>query len=597
MFFKMNKKMKNLKYLSFIGLMVFAVLFSCEPYEDTNPELGLVEPPAESEMDFSITPGDDAYRFNIEMTSPSLNGIYTVTFDLGNGSKINKKSGVAYYPLPDDYTITMTIKTNNGSSSISKTLTTSETDYSLFDNPMMIALSGGTDALEGKTWVLDSLSQGHLGVGPAGSEGLEWWSAAPLNKSGFEIYDDRLTFKMIGFEAIYENNGKSYVKDFRGDDPNYSNVVDPGDDLIVDYTPEPGSWMIEEADGKMYLVLSGPTPIYPMFDTGAQGGRYEIFALEENFMQLASLGGDGNAWAYRLIPEGYVPPQIELEATLTATGEVNTYNVALNVLNVPAGESINNVTIDFGDGTVHETQDFNEVVSNTYMRQGSYQVTVTANTSLGDIVKTFTAEVAANHPDYEPFLLDAMVTYNDFSEVSMAPLQIDLAGGGGYIEIVDNPDRTYPNKSAKVLNFVKENTEWANAYMQLPAGYRFDLRQRHTFKVMVYGSAGDNILLKLENTDRGGNAWQTGTYDLIYTIQQDNTWEIAEFDFSGVAAGWDWTGDIFTGDVTTDDNFNHDFYNVVRIMVNPGNADGTFQVYIDELAGPHVEGLKSATRN
>src|SRR5690606_26606283 len=141
---------------------------------------------------------------------PSMKGIYTVTFDLGNGSKINKESGVAYYPLPDDYTITMTIKTNNGSSSISKTHTTTETDYSLFDDPMMIALSGGVDALEGKTWVLDSLSQGHLGVGPAGSEGLEWWSAAPLNKSGFQIYDDRLTFKMVGFEAIYENNGKSY---------------------------------------------------------------------------------------------------------------------------------------------------------------------------------------------------------------------------------------------------------------------------------------------------------------------------------------------------------------------------------------------------
>jgi hypothetical protein len=595
----MNDKMKKIKFLSFIGLMALALLFACEPYEDTNPELGLVEPPAESEMDFSITPGVDAYRFNIEMTSPSLNGIYTVTFDLGNGSKINKKSGVAYYPLPDDYTITMTIKTNNGSSSISKTHTTTETDYSLFDNPIMIALSGGVDALEGKTWVLDSLSAGHLGVGPAGSAGLEWWAAAPLAKKAVGVlYDDKITFKLDGFDFIYENHGESYVKDFRSSDPAYSNPEQRDTDYKVEFEPAEASWSLAEEDGKWILTLiPTTTPIFPIFDVGAEGNKYEVLTLEENKLELVAIGGDGNAWHYKFIPEGYVPPQVELEATLTEAGEVNTFNVALNVINVPAGESVNSLTVDFGDGTVHEAMDVSEVVSNTYMRQGSYQVTVTVNTSLGNIVNTFTAEVAANHPDYEPFLLDAMVTYNDFSEVSMAPMRIDQAGGSAYIEVVDNPSRIYPNKSAKVLNFVKENTEWANAYMQLPAGYRFDLRQRHTFKVMVYGKAGDNILLKLENTDRGGNAWQTGTADLIYTIQQDNTWEVAEYSFAGVSAGWDWTGDIFTGDVTTDDNFSHDFYNVVRIMINPGDNSDVYQVYLDELAGPHVEGLKSATRN
>ena len=588
--------MKRIKYISLVGLLAIALFIGCEPMEESKPDAGMVAPPSESEMDFSITPGEDDFRYNIELTSPQISGITQVTFSLGNGSTIKGKSGVAYYPLPGEYEVTMTVKTNSGSTSISKSLTTTETDYSLFDDPMMVALSGGVDALEGKTWVLDSLTLGHLGVGPAGSDGLAWWAAAPLAKSGVEIYDDRLTFKLVGFEAIYENHGKSYVKDYRGDDPNYSNVVDPGDDLIVDYNPQPGSWMIEEMDGKNYLVLSGPTPIYPMFDTGAGAGRYEILALEENFMQLVTIGGDGNAWAYKLVPEGYQPPQILLEASLNPTSGVNTYEVDITVQDVPAGESVNSVKVDFGDGTVTESTDVNEVFSNTYMRKGSYNVTVTVATSLGDIVNSFTAEVFENHPDYEPFLLDQMVLYNDFSEVSIAPMGVDQAGGTASIEVVDNPTRIYPNKSAKVLKFVKENTEWANAYMQLPAGYRFDLRQRSTFKVMVYGTAGDKVLLKLENTDLGGNAWQTGTADLIYTIQEDNTWEIAEYNFAGVGAGWDWTGTIFTDDVTTDDNFSHDYYNVVRIMINPGNADGIFEVHLDELSGPHVEGLKSANR-
>jgi hypothetical protein len=181
-----------------------------------------------------------------------------------------------------------------------------------------------------------------------------------------------------------------------------------------------------------------------------------------------------------------------------------------------------------------------------------------------------------------------MITYNDFSEVQVFP----VLGQDCSVTIVDNPSKIYPNKSTKVAYYTKSNNQWANAYMQLNAGYRFDLRLQQIFKVYVYGKAGDQILLKLENTDKGGNAWQTGTYDLIYTIQKDNTWEVAEYDFNGVGAGWDWTGDIFTSNIITDDRFNHDFYNVVRIMCNPGNGSGTHSFYFDDLSGPHVEGIQ-----
>jgi hypothetical protein len=218
-------------------------------------------------------------------------------------------------------------------------------------------------------------------------------------------------------------------------------------------------------------------------------------------------------------------------------------------------------------------------------------MSVTVTTSNDKIVTSEVIDVTENHPSYVPFLLDMMVTYNDFSEVMMAPVQGQDCG----VSIVDNPTKNYPNKSSKVAFYSKTNQQWANAYMQLAPGYRFDLRSQHIFKIMVYGKAGDKVLLKLENTDRGGNAWQTGTADLIYTIRQDNTWEVAEYNFAGVAAGWDWTGDIFTSDITISDKFNHDFYNVVRIMLNPGVGDGTHKFYFDELAGPHVEGLKSAT--
>lgn len=87
-----------------------------------------------------------------------------------------------------------------------------------------------------------------------------------------------------------------------------------------------------------------------------------------------------------------------------------------------------------------------------------------------------------------------MVTYNDFSEVAMAPVN----GQDCAVSIVDNPSKVYPNKSSKVAFYSKTNQDWANAYMQLAPGYRFTFQAKHIFKVMVYGKAGQKILLKLE---------------------------------------------------------------------------------------------------
>lgn len=589
--------MKKINNISLIGILALTFLFGCEPFEDSKPEAGIILPPAESEMDFSISPGDDDFHFNVDHVSPTLNGIYTVTFDFGNGSKVNNKSGVAYYPLPGDYTITMTIKTNSGSTSISKTHTTTETDYSIFTDPIYVALTGGVNDADGKTWMVDAESQGHFGVGSTGSDGLEWWSATPFTKDQSGAYDDEVTFKLDGFNVTYDNKGVSFVKGYMKDDPNLSSVyLNPRlvqDDWDVDYqTPVSGTWSITERDGKNYLVIDSEKPIFFGLDVGALNNEYEIVNITENTLELTCFSAYENwtKWHFLMINKEYERPEIEFEVNMSEGADINSYDVSLSVINVPGGESIDKISVDFGNGNMVETTDLNEVISNVYMRKGSYMVTVTTTTSLGEEVTTLTADVVENHPDYEEFQLDQVVMYADFSEIAMAPVE----GENCLVAVADNPNRIYPNKSANVAFYSKTDQQWANAFMRLPSGYRFDLRLKHTFSIKVYGKAGDQVLLKLENTDRGGNAWQTGTADLIYTIQEDNTWEIATYDFSGVSAGWDWTGDIFTADVVTDENFNHDFYNVVRIMLNPGVGEGTHEFYFDELAGPHVEGLKSA---
>ena len=252
------KKMKYIQKLTGFAAIILA-MFACTPQMEDAVDIGLA--PTADQLDFTITPGSTDFKFVLENTS-SVTGI--ASWDFGNGSKSSESRPTATYALPGDYTITMTLITRGGVATKSKTLTQTKTDYSIFTDEKFVFLSGGIDALDGKTWVLDSLAKGHLGVGSAGTVGLEWWSADPLAKSIVKVmYDDEINFKVNGFITTLTNHGQSYVNHLVIDNSNYSNPKLNDSDYAVDYNPSPGTWFIEERDGKNYLTLSGPTPNVP----------------------------------------------------------------------------------------------------------------------------------------------------------------------------------------------------------------------------------------------------------------------------------------------------------------------------------------------
>jgi hypothetical protein len=578
----MEKTRYKIRILGFLSLLL--MMSACEPQMKEKPNIGL--PPTADQLDFTVTPGSTDFKFVIANTSAVV-GI--PSWDLGNGSKGTGEQVTGTYPLPGTYTITMTLITKGGVAQKTKTLTQTKTDYSIFTDPVIVALCGGVGAPNGKTWAIDSLAKGHMSVGPFGSDGTSWWMANPLEKKDAKVlYDDLLTFKLTGFAAIYVNHGKSFVKGGRRTDPAYSNPVSTTGDYAVDYpNPAPGTWSVEKRGTKNILKLGGPTPIFAIYDAGAKNGEYEIISIDDNLLDLLCQDVDGNAWRTKLIRAGYVRPTITYTVN-AVEGTDNDVACSITGYAIPAGQSVTNVTWNFGDGSAEvTTATKDDITHHTFMRAAPYVITAKLNTSLGTLTGTKTITLANNNSAYVPFLLNMMIVYNDFSEVQIFP----VLGQDCSVTIKDNPSRVVPNRSSKVAFYSKTDNQWANAYMQLNPGYRFDLRLQHIFKVLVYGKAGDQILLKLENTDKAGNAWQTGTYDVIYTIQQNNTWEVAQYNFSGVGAGWNWTGDIYTSDIVADANFNHGFYNVVRIMCNPGNGTGTHTFYFDDLAGPHVEGI------
>lgn len=583
---------KNKYKFRIAGLLaIILVMIACEPQLKDKPEIGPA--PTEDQLDFTLTPVTDDFHVAFSNTSDVTGIAY---WDFGNGTKGSGENDTTKFALEGDYTVKLTLVTSGGVASITKTYTQTKTDFSIFTDPVYVNLTGGIDETEGKTWVLDVSTRGHIGVGPTDDPtGQAWWACDPNGKSGTGLMDDEITFTLDGFVVSYNNgpDGKSYVKGYRKDDAalsaTYLNPVQNKDDWDVEFaTPSNGNFVILQSGSTYSVILNGAKPIFPCFDMGAKDNTYKIVKVEENLLELTALCSyeSWTNWHYYLIPKGYVKPTITY--TVNATEGVDN-DVACSVTGytIPAGQTVTGITWNFGDGSAEVAGGKDGVVHHTFMRAAPYTVTAKLATSLGTLTGTKSITLANNNSAYVPFQLGEIVVYNDFSEVQAVP----VAGQDGGFSIVDNPSKVYPNKSLKVGKFVKTDQQWANAYMQLNPGYRFDLRLKHMFSIKVYGKAGDEVLLKLENTDKGGNAWQTGTFDVKFTIAADNKWETFVYDFSGVGAGYNWTGDIYTADIVTDPNFNHGFYNVVRIMVNPGNGTGTHTLYFDDLSGPHTEGI------
>jgi len=569
-------------------LLVLALIFNaCKPTVLDKP--GVNTPPTTDQLSFEITPGDDDFTFVLTNTS-SIVGI--AHWDLGNGVKVTGNEVEATYSFPGEYVITLTLVTNGGQASIKDSLTQTKTDYSLLTDPVYVNLCGGVDSVNGKTWVLDSMSQGHLGVGPADGTWPEWWSCAPLGKQGTHvIYDDQINFNIMDFVVTYNNHDFSYVKDFRKDDPAYSNPAQVDGDYIVSYPgPIQGTWTITSANDVNYIVLNGNTPVFPCFDVGAVGGSYEIQSLSENELKLKTIGGDGNAWYYILIPKGYERPVISFDFTATATGNPNEYNFELINVDVPSNTSIVSIEWDYSDPLSpdnYSTSDTDEVVTHTYMAAGTYTVTATiTDVDGGEFVVSHDVVVANDHPDYTPYIESGMNLYTDFESV-FRPIKIDPADGTATMELISNPFITLVNGSDYVMKFTKTG-QWPNIYIPLSDAYRFDFSQSTKFKLKVFGNAGDTVLLKVENTDLGADAWTTGA-EVKYGIQESNTWEVAVFDFAGVG-----TAQGQSNDITTDPTYSSGYYNVVRVMINPGDNSAEFSVLLDDWAGPTVPGWKKS---
>lgn len=284
-------------YLLLFGALPF-LFQSCNEYD---PELG--DPPTADDARFSYTASADNDNI-IEFTASNSDLI--LKWDLGNGTTASGSDVTGTYPNAGTYTVTLTVFAKGGSASSTQDIVIDQTDITLLNNPIYNMLTGGTTGTGSKTWHLDSLVQGHLGVGPDPESALgpvpEYFSAGPNEKPGVGLYDDRFTFYLNNFQFDMVNNNDVYVHnslsaDFPGSYENLNDYTAPYTDQLNE------SWVLTEGSVDTTITISGDAFI------GMYSGprEYRILQISDTSLWLQYGHHDGTLhWYLKLIPDGFI---------------------------------------------------------------------------------------------------------------------------------------------------------------------------------------------------------------------------------------------------------------------------------------------------
>lgn len=234
------------------------------------------------------------------------------TYSTVNGlQKIFTKAG--------DYSVDVQIMNRNGFSD--GTLTkTFHVDNTVFDfSKYQTMLTGGEGKT--KTWRVAAELDKHLGCGPTGTTGTEWYGAKPNEKAAFGIYDVRLDFDFAGnYTFDPKEKGMMYVN------TSCKNVYPELNTTNADYSvPMPktkASYSFDVVGEDLYLVLPAKTPIpYVPNDAFWLAPRFKIESMSPTKMEL-------------IMDEGTIAWHLTLLAGEPATEEVFTgfnYNHAANL--------------------------------------------------------------------------------------------------------------------------------------------------------------------------------------------------------------------------------------------------------------------------
>ena len=291
--------MKNLFKYTMGVLVAGTMMTACSPekFDGADPN-GI---PTISGVDFSISVDQETNQMIANYTPQA--GTYPVW--IINGNTYSTLQEVGYQnPEAGTYTIDLKLGNRNGFSqgTVSKSFTFNETK---------IDYSADFRRLCDKEWRIANKEVAHMGCGPAGTAGTEWWSAQPNDKKDFGVYDDRITF------TATTRKGGSYNYNAGADGMTYVNygtsfnTEGASADLDVALGNQTSTWSFEiydweDAEGnvtKQTYIQLGANTLFPYISSDAQyqDPKFRIETLTATKLVLVYDAPDrGIAWRYIL---------------------------------------------------------------------------------------------------------------------------------------------------------------------------------------------------------------------------------------------------------------------------------------------------------
>ena len=160
-----------------------------------------------------------------------------------------------------------------------------------------------------KEWRIDYTEVGHMGCGPSGTDGSEWWKAAVNDKADWGVYDDRISFAHSDSDpatggtysynpgdggTVYVNTGSSVFAEFNTND---------GNDFMATVAPQTSSYTLVPGtfnDEACLYIQFAPQTLLPYIpnDAAYNNPYYRIEALTNTRMVLVC---DEGSIAWRLV--------------------------------------------------------------------------------------------------------------------------------------------------------------------------------------------------------------------------------------------------------------------------------------------------------
>jgi PKD repeat protein len=484
--------MKNIFKISFAMLII--TMMSCNKEEF---ELGTA--PSVEDAAFSVAEDDQGANY---ITFTNTSQAFLKVWDFGNGSSMEGDQVTAYYPFEGEYEAKLTIYTKGGSAFTTETVIITATDPEICNVVVLQLLTGGCDAIGGKTWVIDAERFGHFGVGAPSEFFPNYYQAGANEKVGGGLYDDEYTFILNQSVFIQQTNGDIYLNG--GQASNFAGAVEaPVGDFIAPYTaPENINYSLsKDADGNDFINLTNGGFIG--YYTGATSFQIISISTNEMFLRFKDASTPDLFWYHRLIRKGYAP--------VGAAFSTSTDGLTVTFIN----SSINATSYlwDFGDGSTSTEEN----PQHTYAADGTYSVSLTATASGETASITQEVNVAAALTLFPISFEETNTLFGGF--------------GGTVFQVIDNPDISGANTSVRVGEYVKGfDGNWAGIETSLDEFIDFSSNEVLSFK--IWSPVTGRALFKLESQD--GTATPV---EVFADITVTNQWQNLTFDFTGTASG------------------------------------------------------------